>query len=357
MSYFKNNNIWLDDYIMHINDKIVMNMPTIKNPLKPENENIEIPTIYNYNNIVKYNYNAQQLKTFAKHYKLKISGNKKELILRIYIYLYLSSYAIKIQKIFRGIILRKYILLHGPAFVNRDICTNKTDFITMEDVKDIERNQFFSYKDEDGFIYGFEISSIFNLISKNLISKKTFGKNPYNRNAIPKQVFIDIKKILSLSNILKIKVNLEIEDDTSNISNEKTIELRTLSLFQNIDSLGNYSNPEWFLSLNRLQMVKLLRELNDIWNFRAQLTQEIKRNICPPFGDPFRNVSLSYILNEQNVNNVRKVIIEVFEKLVNTGIDSDSQSLGAYYVLGALTLVNESAAISLPWLFQSVSYF
>lgn len=357
MSYFKNNNVWLDDYIMHINDKIVMNMPTIKNPLKPENENIEIPTIYNYNNIVKYNYNAQQLKTFAKHYKLKISGNKKELILRIYIYLYLSSYAIKIQKIFRGIILRKYILLHGPAFVNRDICTNKTDFITMEDVKDIERNQFFSYKDEDGFIYGFEISSIFNLISKNLISKKTFGKNPYNRNAIPKQVFIDIKKILSLSNILKIKVNLEIEDDTSNISNEKTIELRTLSLFQNIDSLGNYSNPEWFLSLNRLQMVKLLRELNDIWNFRAQLTQEIKRNICPPFGDPFRNVSLSYILNEQNVNNVRKVIIEVFEKLVNTGIDSDSQSLGAYYVLGALTLVNESAAISLPWLFQSVSYF
>jgi hypothetical protein len=55
--------------------------------------------------------------------------------------------------------------------------------------------------------------------------------------------------------------------------------------------------------------------------------------------------------------NVRKVILEVLEKFVNNGIDNDSKSLGAYYVLGALTLVNEEAAMSLPWLFQSVSYF
>jgi len=45
------------------------------------------------------------------------------------------------------------------------------------------------------------------------------------------------------------------------------------------------------------------------------------------------------------------------EKFVNNGVDRDSKTLGAYYVLGALTLVNDSAASSLPWLFQSVSYF
>jgi len=41
---------------------------------------------------------------------------------------------------------------------------------------------------------------------------------------------------------------------------------------------------------------------------------------------------------------------------INTGIDNDSKSLGAYYILGALTLVNTNAAISLPWLYQSVNY-
>lgn len=347
----------IDDYIRHINEKVEMTIPTNKSILKVENENVEIPTIHNFKNITKYNYNAQQLKSIAKYHKLKISGNKKELVSRIYIYLYLSSYAIKIQKIFRGKLLRKYILLHGPAFINREICTNKTDFITMEDLKNIERKQFFSYKDEDGFIYGFDISSIYNLIFNNYLSKGNCGTNPYNRNNIPKQVFINIKKIISLSHLLKIKIDLEIEDDTTNISDEKLIELRTLSLFQNIDSLGNYSNPDWFISLDRIQLIKFLRELNDIWVYRAQLSQEIKRNICPPYGDPFRNINIRYILADFNLNNIRKNVIGVLEKLVNSGIDRDSQSLGAYYVLGALTLVNTSAAAALPWLLDSVIYY
>ncbi len=349
----------LDDYITYINKKAEMTMNITKiNMGKIENENIIIPTISNYKNITIYNYNAQQLKTFAKYHKLKISGNKKELINRIYTYLFLSSHSVKIQKIFRGNILRKYIKLHGPAYRKRELCTNNSDFVTMEDLKDLERNQFFSYKDSDGFIYGFDMSSIYNLIYKNLITKKNCGTNPYNRNIIPLEVYANIKKILSLSNILGLKVNLDIEDDTKNISNEKTLELRVLTLFQNIDSLGNYSNPQWFLSLNNAQLIKLLRELNDIWVYRAQLSQEVKRKICPPFGDPFRNINIFSLYSTiTDIVIMRKNILDILEKLVNTGIDRDSQALGAYYVLGALTLVNENAATSLPWLYQSVSYF
>jgi hypothetical protein len=51
------------------------------------------------------------------------------------------------------------------------------------------------------------------------------------------------------------------------------------------------------------------------------------------------------------------VILEVLERFVNNGIDNDSKSLGAYYILGALTLVNEAAATSLPWLYQSFGHF
>lgn len=353
----KNNIIELDEYIKCINEKAEMTIPTYKSITKLEDDNITILTIHNYKNITKYNYNVQQLKTFAKYHKLKISGNKKELISRLYIYLYLSFYVIKIQKIFRGVLMRKYNLLHGPAYKKRDLCTNNTDFITMEELSNLKLNQFFSYKDEDGFIYGFDLCSIYNLIYKNIVSKKNFGNNPYNRNKIPQSVFINLKNIIHLSKILNININLEIEDDTKNISDEKTIELRVLSLFQNIDSLGNYSNPSWFLSLNRIQTIKFVRELTDIWNYRAQLSIEIKKNICPPFGDPFRNLNITLILMEENIDKMRKIIIEILEKLVNSGVDRDSQSLGAYYVLGALTLVNSNAATSLPWLYQSVCYF
>jgi hypothetical protein len=343
----------VDEYINEILLKCKNNMIINKKQTKINDENIIIPTIQNYNDITKYNYNITQLKTIAKFYKIKISGNKNELVSRIFSHLYLSLHIIKIQRIFRGFIVKKYKNLHGPASINRKLCTNNTDFVTMEPIEEINFHQFISYKDEDQFIYGFDITSLFNLISKggNTI------KNPYNRSLIPEYILKNVKLIIRLSTILKIPIILKLEDDTQHMSAEKVIELRILSLFQNIDALGNYSNPEWFLSLNQSQIIKLIRELADIWNYRAQLSIEIKRNICPPNADPFRNLSMTYIHTEININNIRKVVLEVLEKMVNNGIDKDSKSLGAYYVLGALTLVNTEAATSLPWLFQSVSYF
>ena len=105
------------------------------------------------------------------------------------------------------------------------------------------------------------------------------------------------------------------------------------------------------------KLIRFIRELIYFWNDRLQLSNETKRNISPPYGNPFRNLNFNYIILEENLWNVKKVIIEVLEKLVNIGTDKDSKALGAYYVLGALTLVNSDAAISLPWLFQSVNYF
>jgi hypothetical protein len=150
---------------------------------------------------------------------------------------------------------------------------------------------------------------------------------------------------------------LEIEDSSSGLSFEKVIELRCLNLFQTIDSLGNYSDPNWFLSLNRNQILKLIRELVDIWNYRAQLSIEMKVNICPPHGNPFLHLNMHYLQTEPDLLNVKKIIIEVFEKIVNNNADKDSKALGAYYVLGAITLVNNTAASSLPWLFQSFASF
>ena len=349
----KSNEFNSDEYMNNITGSCVKNMNLVKNPIKINDDKIIIPTVETYNEITRFNYNVAQLKLFAKHFKLKISGNKNELLVRIYSYLYFSSYIIKIQKIFRGLLARKYKSLHGPACMNRKMCTNSSDFITMEPVEEINFHQFLSYKDVDGFIYGFDVISLHNLYLK---SGKEI-KNPYNRNLLPDIVFKGIKSILRLSRILKIHVNLHFEDDTQNISSEKAIELRALTLFQTIDSYGHLSNPAWFLSLNRSQIIKFVREISDIWSYRAQLSQETKRNICPPNGDPFRNLSMPYIHTEGNMCNVKKVVLEVLEKLVNNGIDTDSKNLGTFYVLGALTLVNSEAASSLPWFFESMSYY
>ena len=346
----------IEDYLEKISQKCEKKLLFIKKRIKVDNDDICFPTIDNYGEIMNFNYNVNQLKIFAKFYKLKISGNKNELLLRIFIYLRLSFYLIKIQKLFRGNLIRKFIKMHGPAFKNKKICTNSSDFITLEEIKDLHFLQLYSYKDEDNFVYGFDISSLYHLIFQSNKSPN-FIKNPYNRNSIPDYVVKDLKSIVRISKIYKIPLLLEIEDVSSGLSFEKVIELRCLNLFQTIDSLGNYSDPKWFLSLNRFQILKLIRELVDIWNYRAQLSMDMKINICPPNGNPFYNLNIHYLQTEPELLNVKKIVIEVFEKIVNNNADKDSKTLGAYYVLGAITLVNSIAASSLPWLYQSFSSF
>ena len=52
-------------------------------------------------------------------------------------------------------------------------------------------------------------------------------------------------------------INITIEPLTEkDISENKSIELRALKIFQNIDSLGNYSNVNWFYNLNKDQLLK-----------------------------------------------------------------------------------------------------
>jgi hypothetical protein len=177
-------------------------------------------------------------------------------------------------------------------------------------------------------------------------------KNPFNQQPLTSQVIENLKSFLRLSKILKINISTEISDVTKVVTNKKSIELRTLSLFQNIDALGNYSNPQWFLTLNKNQLIKFLRELIDIFHFRTNLTNEIKKAICPPTGNPFM-INFHILQTLENLDDIRKIILEILEKMINTGINKDYKSLGAYYVLGAITLVNNAAATSLPWLYEA----
>ena len=344
-----------NDYLNDLYDLIYNNVK-FKSWSKMEkvcNENMCIPNFCDYNMLIQYNYNIQQLKTIMTHYKLKVSGNKSQLVTRIYSFLYLSNYSIKIQKNIRGFLQRKYNKLQGPGFKNKNVCTNTTDFFTMDNLTELPNRQFFSFKDADGFIYGFNLLSIYNLIYK------TDGqiKNPYNRLPISSDIIEMVISLLRLSRMLKIQVCVEINDINEEISIKKSIELRALTLFQNIDALGNYSNAQWFLNLNRSQLIKMIRELIDIWAYRAPLSIETKRSICPPLGNPFgRFLNFNQLQTIENLDDVRKYNLEILEKFVNSGIDRDNKCLGTYYVLGALTLVSEDAATSLPWLYQAVCY-
>jgi hypothetical protein len=226
----------------------------------------------------------------------------------------------------------------------------------MDSMSEIPVNQFYSYKDNDGFIYGFNIVSLHNL----LLKEGSRASNPYNRNEFDNKLKENVSKMVKISRILKIPIEIEIKNEIMDPA--KRMELKILELFQTMNSYGNYANSDWFIDLSKNQHIRFARELVDIWNYRALLTNVKKQEICPPHGTPFlgtpyfanvvNNISLNNISNETIV----KYNVQIIENLIKSALDIDNKMLGTFYVLSALTLVSQPAREAMPWLYEAVVY-
>ena len=317
-----------------------------KKKIKVREGEFEIPDYDEYEKILKLNFNVRQLKTISRFYNQKVTGNKPQLIYRLYNYLKYSYFIIKIQKHIRGHLFRVFLKIHGPAIKHRK-CVNEQDFLTFQNVKDIPYQQFYSYKDKDGFIYGFDICTVYNMLKLN-----DYKKNPYNRNNLPNNMYKKIKKIVKMAKNLKIKLNVKLETNDKNLSSEKKVELRAIEVFQKIDNMGYITDSNWITRLPRSRCIRYLRELDDVWNYRAQITNETKFKICPS-GSPFNGVNINILCSTKSDLFIRNKILDIINNLITNGVDSESRSLGCMYALGTITIVSHSAANSLPWLYES----
>lgn len=318
-----------------------------KSRKKVKQEDFVIPMINEYEKLVTINFNLSQLKSISRKYKQKVSGNKSQLIFNLYNFLKFSYHAISIQKMIRGYIMRKFIKLHGPAIIDRK-CVNDTDFLTFQNIKDIPFQQFYSYKDKDNFVYGFDICSLFNMIKD-----EEYKKNPYNRNNLPETIMDDLIKIIKMGKKINYNIDITLTSDIEELSEKKQVELRAVSVFQKFDSLGFITNSHWLMGLPRLYCKRYLRELYDVWNYRAQLSNEVKREIYPPNGKIFGNINLSHVLANNTELQLKTLILDICERLITKGITHNAKSLGCFYALGTFTMVSSNCANSLPWLYES----
>ena len=334
-----------------------------KSYIKISDSDFIIPQFIDYSNILKYNYNVSQLRSIAKHYKLSTSGNKDYLKKRLFNFLYYSYNIIIIQKYVRYFLTKKYIKCHGPAFYNRSLCSNDVDFCTLDNLSTIRYNQFISFTDNNSHIYGFDIKSLYNLFIKSDNAKKNSTSNsnlsnvlnPFTNVFFSHSILEQLLEYIRLTKLLELELDLNY-DELIIVSLNKQLEMKILTLFQRIDSLGNYTNIKWFMELDKYGLIHFIRELADIWNYRANLTQETKRAIVPPSGNPFHSDHINiHNLPQYNFIQIKKYSIQIIDLMINKGINETSCVLGSYYVLCALTMVSSDAADSLPWLYEAVN--
>jgi hypothetical protein len=304
------------------------------------------PIIRSYSdfNLLRDNsYTINEMKHFGTTFSYKFKQKKKkEMKDELYIYLRNNYYALKIQRALSKCFIKLFNKTQGPACFKRELCNNVEDFLTTESVKEIDYYFFFSYRDSDGFIYGFNLISIYNLI----IKKDT--KNPYTRNAFSIELIETIHKRIIYNKILK-KTNHEITNEQPNSSSNTKL----FTLFQKMDLLGNYTQAEWLIDLSPYYLRRFILELYDIWEYRAQLTIETKLAIC---GAPFRDIPMHLIQTQHNMNKdlLKQFCAIIINNFINTSQIRENQYLGSIYVLSSLTLVNNNAAEAMPWLYQSV---
>ena len=249
----------------------------------------------------------------------------------------------------------------------------------------------------------------------------TASSNPYNRSTIPHNITRDILKIIKLDRILNNKdkknenknknknsknknnnnnnnnnhnswnetggVNGNIILDNSDMNHnnggsgsgsgsgngnivitlpqdvltpQQRYHQNVLQLFQNINSLGHYSDADWFLHLTYQQHITFLRELIDIWNYRAELSYNARAAIYPPHGNPFPQHIMGWLTHQfysyLTIENIISINMTIIERITTAAILESDRCLGANFVLCALTLVSIPAREALPWLYQSVMY-
>jgi len=360
---------------------------------------------YYENNVNLKKYKLPELKNIIKEYNLTRTGNKNVLIDRILDLFHKMKTSIKIQKNFRGWLVRRSFKLRGEACKNRKLCVNDTDFVTLEPLNEIPYELFYSYKDKKNFVYGFNLTSLMQIIKN-----KTPLKNPYNREQFPENALRDV---IALNNITKILYE-EFRDETEfyqasnnlrkqsaqtrrlfelnenepnrtalfsieylrptiipgiyNVSEmhnkynyiiesrQKPIATRIQNLFMEIDQLGNYTQSQWFSNLDRIGCLRFYRCLSDLWNYRAQLSYELKKKICP-FLEPFANIfSRNVLYNDAPLEDFQILCLTVMENLIYCGFDDEYRKISAFHILSALTIVSEEARNSMPWLYESIAY-
>ena len=238
---------------------------------------------------------------------------------------------IKIQSLVRGRNIRNKL--------NEFKCNNTEDFYTYDELKDIPKKYFYSYVDINKFRWGFDIRSLDKLLTMNY-------PNPYTTEPIPQNIVLEVKKIIK-----SLKEEEGYIDISENIIRERkdAIKQKIVDLFSYIEQSGYTCHIEWFTNLTIRRLKELYRQLEDVWNYRSQLTQQMKRNICPPNADIFKTPMIE-VMNYSSKEDLQELILHEVMKFTNAVSDSD-RKLGFMYFLIAFGMVSQECYLAhIDWL-------
>jgi hypothetical protein len=269
------------------------------------------------------------LKDLKVYYSRRINEKKGNHKKQFY-YDEICKYMNKINNYDEGKIIKIQSLYRKKRVMDRlrKNCNNNEDFYTYDLLNEIEDKYFYSYKDPKGFKWGFDVRSILKLIQMNY-------PNPYTTEKFPDIVLKQVKKKIKLLKDNKLLVDIE---EIVLRDRKASIKQKLVDLFSDIELNGYSCQISWFFNMSRRGLKELYKQLEDLWNYRAQLSTESKINICPPDGRIF-TTPVSDVMNYSCKEDLQELIIHDVSKFKNA-INLSDRKLGYMYFIIALSIVS-----------------
>lgn len=234
-------------------------------------------------------------------------------------------------------------LLRGEGYKDKTKCNNETDFFTYDTINEIDAKYFFSYKDNGGIIWFFDIRSFLKLLEMG-------QNNPYTREEIPENVKVRANELSKIINLTKEEDLMN--NDTLVLTRKQLLKQKTIDIFSNMEQFGYGCNIDWFLKLSNHKLKVLYRNLEDIWNYRLNLSYETKARICPPNGMAF-NIPIVEVNALTSSIQLKEIIINEVSKF-NNAITEDDKKLGFMYFLLGLGLISRECYEAHQWIIHAV---
>lgn len=272
--------------------------------------------INNNNNINNININNKYINN--KNNNKKLNQNNDEYKIQQIKY---------IQKLFRKKILNK--------------CVNTEDFYTLDNINDIPDKYKYILKDNN-HSYCFDIRSLNEYINNN-----NRILNPYTNTKISED---NLNKIKNKINLYKNENNFNVKKDV--LTKEQIYNQLVLSTFQKFEMLEFIMDIKWFTSLNLYKLKHLYRVCEDIWNYRAELTNEQKLKIVHDgrlFTTP---VNIVNRFNYTRLSYLKHLILDNFNRAVSQGQTDNDKKLGAMLMLTGFAEISQDVLNAYPWLSQ-----
>jgi hypothetical protein len=295
-----------------------------KNKIKTVYDNIQ--AIYQKSTRVVHKSNQTILTFPLEYYKLNI------------------KYIRTLQSYFRRYVVKQNIYYRSISCYCRHLVSNNTDCASFQDINIIPMKDYFAYKDSAKTFWAFHIATFKELLSHNF-------PNPYNTVKFSDMAIDRFSQLLSLCEKTgSIKIQMDVITDPHVKLQQKCIEV-----FQLMDGLKQYTQCNWFMDLNINQLKELYKQVEDIWNYRINLTPIDKCNYVKD-GKLF-GASLSHIQKLTSKIKLANIILDNFKRLVTEGTTIENRTTGALWILSGLTIVSDDARGALPWLFHSANVY